>query len=87
MRRRIAVAALSMVLVVMTAGPALAAHDHFVETPNGNCHQVAQGQTSIDDPNHGGYHRFHVNVHLGAADAGVLGHGNAEVHIYKDACP
>jgi hypothetical protein len=86
MRRRIVVAVLSIVLVVMTAGPALATHDHFVETPNGNCHQVAQGQTSID-VGHGGYHRFHFNVHLGAADGGVLGHGNSGVHVYKDACP
>ena len=38
------------------------------ETPNGKCHQVAKGQTSINNPDHGGYHRFHVNVHQGATE-------------------
>ena len=45
----------------MSALPAQAGHDHYIVTPNGACHQVAAGQTSIDDPSHGGYHRFHDN--------------------------
>jgi hypothetical protein len=88
MRRRIVVAVLSMVLVVATAGPAFANHPHFVDTPNGNCHQVAEGQTSIDKDDRGG-HKFHDNVHKGAADheegsltEGYLGHGNSPVRVW-----
>ena len=92
MRRRIVVAVLSMVLVVVTAGPAFATHDHFVRTPNGNCHQVAQGQTA-KDAGDGGYHKYHDNVHKGAADItpgdtlGFLGHGHSGVHVGLTACP
>lgn len=82
MRRRIVVAALSMVLVVVSAGPAFATHDHFVDTPNGKCHQVGSGSTSKGE-GHGAYHKFHFNVHKGAADAdtGYFGHGRSPVHI------
>ena len=84
-RRSIVIALLAAGVAVSTAVPALAAHDHYVVTPNGDCHQVAQGQTSIADPDHGGYHRFHVNVHIGAtgAENRVLGDGNARVDVYK----
>ena len=88
MRRKRLIAATATLLVVgMGALPALAGHDHYVVTPNGSCHQVAAGQTAIDDPNHGGYHRFHANVHTGAAapDNKTLGHGNARVEVYKGA--
>jgi hypothetical protein len=87
MRRRIVVAVLSMLLVVVTAGPAFAGHDHFVRTPNGNCHQVAEGQTSIDMDDRGG-HKFHDNVHKGAAEvpSGFLGHGNSPVNVGTTAC-
>lgn len=88
MRRRIVVAVLSMVLGVVTAGPAFATHDHFVRTPNGNCHQVAQGQTA-KGPGDGGYHKYHDNVHKGAAavPSGFLGHGNSGVHVGLTPCP
>jgi hypothetical protein len=89
-RRTISVVLLVAGLVLVMALPAFAGHDHFVETPNGKCHQVAQGQTSIDDPDHGGYHKFHVNVHQGATenvDNKVLGKGHAKPNVYKDACP
>ena len=88
-RRTVTVALSAMALIVVLAVPALAGHDHFVETPNGNCHQVAQGQTSIDDASHGGNHRFHSNVHLGATDKYNreytigLPPGNGD----KNACP
>jgi hypothetical protein len=76
---------------VIGASPAFAAHDHFVVTPNGECHQVAFGQTAISDPDAGGYHRFHENVHLGATESATnpnnLGDGHAMTQIYKDACP
>lgn len=86
MFRRTATFALStMALIVVLAVPAFAGHDHFVETPNGNCHQVAEGQTSIDKDDRGG-HKFHDNVHKGAADGGVLGHGNSRVHVGLTPC-
>jgi hypothetical protein len=88
-RRTISVVLLVAGLVLVMALPALALHDHFVETPNGECHQVAEGQTSIG-PGHGGYHRFHENVHKGATenvDNKVLGKGHAQANVYKDFCP
>ena len=88
MRRRIlAPAMLAAALVASSAAPALAAHDHYVVTPNGRCHQVAAGQTSIDDNSHGGYHQFHAHVHTGATgpDNRTLGHGSAVVEIFKAA--
>lgn len=69
----------------LTGGTAWAGHDHFIETPNGRCHQLAQGQTSIGDPDHGGYHRYHDNVHQGGRN--VLGGGNSQVVVQKDGCP
>lgn len=87
----------ALVVGILTGGSLLvpaaahAAHDHFVVTPNGSCHQVAAGQTAIDDPEHGGYHRFHENVHLGATESDsapdTLGDGSSQVNVYKDACP
>jgi hypothetical protein len=72
-----------MALIVVLAVPAFAGHNHFIETPNGNCHQVAQGQTSIDDASHGGNHRFHSNVHFGATDESDrdLGMGHSPVRL------
>lgn len=73
----------------MLGGPAMAAHVHYVMTPNGDCHQVASGQTAIADPTHGGYHQFHDHVHLGATGApgtpgdDFLGNGKAAVAVYK----
>jgi hypothetical protein len=89
-RRLFTVAASIATVMALSAAPALAGHDHFIVTPNGQCHQVAAGQTSIDDESHGGYHRFHVNVHTGATlapDHHILGHGHAKVEVYKKACP
>ena len=88
MRRRIiATATLAAALIGSSAAPALAGHDHYIVTPNGRCHQVAAGQTSIDDASHGGFHQFHVHVHTGAAapDNRTLGHGSAAVQVYKAA--
>ncbi len=84
-RRLVAVAASAATAVTILAAPALAAHDHYIVTPNGQCHQVAAGQTAIADASHGGFHRFHANVHTGAAapDNKTLGHGRAAVEVYK----
>jgi hypothetical protein len=70
--------------LLLGSGTALAGHDHFVVTPDERCHQVAAGQTGIDDTAHGGYHRFHFNVHWGATENDaheVLGNGNSQVDI------
>lgn len=85
MKRTALVVAGTALLMAITISPASAAHDHYLVTPNGECHQVARGQTSIDDPEHGGYHQFHVHVHTGAAapDNETLGHGHAAVLVYK----
>ena len=76
---------------LLAATPAEAAHDHFLVTPNGQCHQVAQGQTGIADAEHGGFHRYHANVHLagteGLSAPDALGDGRSRVNVYKDACP
>ena len=88
-RRLLAIAASIATVLAMSAAPALAGHDHYIVTPNGQCHQVAQGQTAIDDESRGGYHRFHKNVHLGATEEynEILGQGNAAVKVYRNACP
>ncbi|NNC93194.1 MAG: hypothetical protein HKN80_11965 [Acidimicrobiia bacterium] len=89
-RRLVTVATSIATVMALSAAPALAGHDHYIVTPNGQCHQVASGQTAIDDKAHGGYHRFHENVHKGATaapDHKTLGHGNARVEVYKNACP
>ncbi|MBT8164686.1 MAG: hypothetical protein HKO63_03475 [Acidimicrobiia bacterium] len=85
-RRLLAVAASIATTMAMSAAPALAAHDHYIVTPNGQCHQVAPGQTAIADESHGGHHRFHDNVHIGATARynKTLGHGNARVEVYKN---
>jgi hypothetical protein len=72
-------------LVLAGAVPAVAAHPHHVVTPTGDCHAVAGGQTAIDDPEHGGYHRFHHNVHLDAGAGGTL--GESSVVVAKGVCP
>lgn len=52
--------------LALPASPALAHHDHFVHIGSTDtCQYVAHGQTSIDDADHGGHHRFHDNVHTG----------------------
>ncbi len=88
--KRLAVLAISGAAVFGFEGTALAAHPHFLVTPNGRCHQVARGQTAISNQEHGGYHRFHENVHLGATGGTqnpALGDGNSRVRVYKDKCP
>jgi len=86
-RRFLTVAASIATAVALSAAPALAGHDHYIVTPNGRCHQVASGQTSIADEAHGGYRRFRADVHTGAAAPGTktLGHGLAAVEVYKPA--
>jgi len=91
MRKRLMTGIVVAAGVTLSAGTANAAHDHFIVTPNGDCHQVASGQTAISDPDHGGFHKFHDKVHAGATggDTGApfeLGDGHSRVLLYKDDC-
>ncbi len=90
-RRYLSVATMTVGVVGLAAAPAQAAHDHFLVTPNGQCHQIAQGQTGIAESDHGGYHRYHHNVHLGATESTVnpdaLGDGQSRVSVYKTPVP
>lgn len=86
-----AIATTAVAGVLALSGTAHAGHDHYIVTPNGKCHQVARGQTAIDDPEHGGRHRYHDNVHAGATGGTTgepheLGDGHARVVVYKDSC-
>ena len=87
-RRALTVAGVALT-ATMLGGPAMADHVHYVLTPSGNCHAVASGQTSIADPDHGGFHQFHDHVHLGATGAtgtagdDHLGMGHAAAAVYK----
>lgn len=71
-----------------SALPATAAHPHFVYVEAiGICQYVGHGQTSIGDRDHGGYHRFHDNVHMGAP--GQNGQGSVvdkEDHEWRYDC-
>lgn len=90
-RRLLAVTGVVMGTMTVTTGTSGAAHPHFMVTPNGRCHQVARGQTAISNPERGGFHRFHENVHLGATESAsnpdALGDGQSKVRVYKDRCP
>lgn len=55
-----------LVVIIVSLGFAFAAHDHFLSTPGTCVIDIAGGQTSIGDSGHGGYHKFHDHVHLGA---------------------
>lgn len=78
-------------VVTFSSGSTYADHPgHYVITPNGNCHQVALGQTALSSTS-GGYHQFHTHVHLGATESTVapdnLGDGHAVVRVYRGLCP
>ena len=84
-------AAVAAGALTMSAGSAYAGHDHYVVTPNGDCHQVARGQTAINDSARGGYHQYHDHVHSGATGGSTaapfeLGDGHSVVVVYRDDC-
>ncbi len=73
--RRILTIALTLGALMALGAPAHAGHAHFVHIEATNtCQYVGHGQTSTADPDHGGYHRIHDNVHTGAP--GTDGRGN-----------
>ena len=67
MKRLLVVA---MVALAFVPGVAFAGHEHFLVTPGTCVEDIARGQTSNSDLEHGGYHQFHDNVHLGAGGVG-----------------
>lgn len=86
--RKLITAALMFGALVASSAPASAGHDHFVYIDaTGTCQYVAHGQTAIDDPDHGGHHRFHNNVHTGTP--GSDGRGNTfdkEANVDRYEC-
>lgn len=57
-------------VVGLAAPAAFAAHDHYIDTPGHTNTELGKGQTSIEDSDHGGFHRLHDNVHLGTPGSG-----------------
>ena len=85
---RLIIAMTVVVALFAFASPALAEHEHWLQTPGTCVVNIASGQTSIDDPDHGGYHRFHVNVHTGKPGTSAFGNPNNPVSVGKgSACP
>lgn len=68
---KLAAGAAGAILALLTmGGTASAGHSHFVVIDNPSsgettCQYIGSGQTDISDPDHGGYHRIHGNVHTG----------------------
>lgn len=62
MKKKIIV--LATAIGLLSATPAFASHDHYLQTPGTCIEGIAHGQTSIDK-GEGGYHQFHEQVHLG----------------------
>lgn len=82
MGKRLAALAISGVAVFGFEGTALAAHSHNLDTPGTTVVDVARGQTRKSSGP--ACHKFHENVHLGAADSGgYLGNGHSPVRVYK----
>lgn len=82
MGKLLAAAAVSGVAVFGFEGTALAAHSHNLDTPGTTVVDVAHGQTRKSSGP--ACHKFHQNVHLGAADVrGFLGNGHSRVRVYK----
>jgi len=86
-------AALMSVMMALT-GPAFAGHAHYLDTQRGTCvEDVARGQTRISDEDHGGYHRFHENVHKGTSEDPAtpgefaFAQDSNPVSVNKGTCP
>jgi hypothetical protein len=71
MRRFSLVAALSALLLALTAAPAVAAppHLHCLEAANGEVHSIGWGVTT-HAPHDPAFHNLHENVHVAVFMAG-----------------
>jgi hypothetical protein len=74
-------------LALGSPGTARAEHAHWLVTPGTCVEDLGSGQTSITDTEHGGYHRFHFNVHLGVPGAEAFANPNNPVSVGKGSCP
>jgi hypothetical protein len=70
-------------LTLISPGTARAAHEHWLETPGTCVENLGSGQTSISDPDHGGYHQIHENVHLGVPGLDAFANPNNPVSVGK----
>lgn len=68
-------------------GSARAEHGHWLLTPGTCVENMGSGQTSIDDPDHGGYHQFHANVHLGVPGLNAFANASNPISVGKGTCP
>ncbi|WP_066305048.1 hypothetical protein [Bacillus sp. FJAT-29814] len=85
MKKKILVLCTAIGLV--SATPAFAAHEHYLVTPGKTICNIAKGQTSIADPNHGGYHKFHENVHISDGSPSIANGKTSNVLVFKGECP
>jgi hypothetical protein len=81
-----AVIAGAVALGIGFAGPTLAAHEHWLQTPGTCVDDIAQGQTS-KDPSEPGGHQFHEQVHLGQPGAMAFANAANPVSVGKGTCP
>ncbi len=80
------VAALMAAMMVVSALPAFASHEHYLVTPGTCVGDIASGQTS-KGPGEGGYHKFHENVHKGQPGLVAFENPNNQVYVDKGTCP
>jgi hypothetical protein len=80
------VAAVMAATLVVSAVPAFANHEHYLETPGTCVEDVASGQTA-KGPGEGGYHKFHDNVHKGHPGLEAFENKNNPVSVDRGSCP
>lgn len=88
MRKVILTGAAVAALMLSSSAIAVAGHTHWLLTPGRCVLDIASGQTSQSDPDAGGYHRFHVNVHTGTPGEFAFAQPNNPVSVGRNgACP
>lgn len=87
MRRIVLLLTVAAVMAAMMAlaGPALADHQHYLETPGTTVQDIGRGQTEkcSDEP---GGHKFHENVHTGKPGKFAFAQGG-QVEVGKSEEP
>lgn len=76
-------ALVSAALALGSLGAAHAEHAHWLQTPGTCLEDLGSGQTSIADTEHGGYHQFHLNVHLGVPGTHAFANPQNPVSVGK----
>ncbi|HEV2126450.1 MAG TPA: hypothetical protein VGW38_27140 [Chloroflexota bacterium] len=80
-----AVIAGAVALGIGFAGPTLAAHEHWLQTPGTCVEDIASGQTSKATTEPGG-HKFHEQVHLGMPGETAFANEANPVSVGKGNC-